>query len=342
MSNTTDYYIQKLHEDYSPRPVFAEISTGNWLYALAETIKAEYGNEPEEWQSSLSKSFSQIQNAGDFPLIHKSMRALSQGMSLCISFQHRKEQDFLPWNTVGLISDFYYAITNIFDAIILAQTNTTSDDHTKRINVFDGVKSLFPHPFDMSADFDITLWRSSLLVNKEHFQFKFPQIGISTNSASEGLINDWHNEITETLATDILLGYLRGTTGFQLELKCNDYKKSEKISSFRRIEHKNGVNPRLKNVKINFLTCLYRYRTKAHYRDFIYLTWNKFESSIHKSNNYIDARFVNSIYLVTNFSVCVAIKYLEKKIGRVNTQNLLTAVESQLKPNDRHPWAGFI
>jgi len=216
-----EYYEAKFFQDYNPNPVFAEISTGNWVYALANTIKLVHGNGPIEWRTSISNAFERIQNVNDFPLIHRSMRALSQGLSLTLSLEARKE-NFTPWHTVGLISDFYYSITNIFDVIIMGQVDSTYEDHTTRIRHFDGLRSLFPHPFDMISSFyDGSGWRNTLLVSKEHFRFEFPSLDYRTTNSSEGLINEWHDSINTSLAKDILLGYLRGTTGFLWEMKCN-------------------------------------------------------------------------------------------------------------------------
>lgn len=233
MPNEVNYYEGKLFEEYEPNPVFAEISTGNWIYALAKTIELTHGATPIEWRSSLGNAFNRVQNVNDFELIHRSMRALSQGMALTLSLDVRRAEAFCPWNTVGLISDFYYSITNIFDVVIMAQANTVYEDHTTRIRLFDGMRNYFPHPFDMISEFNNQNWRSSVLVTKEHFKFTFPSLGFTTDQSSEGLINLWHQEINADLSRDILLGYLRGTTGFLWELKCESYKTQHGIRDFR-------------------------------------------------------------------------------------------------------------
>jgi hypothetical protein len=337
-----DYYLSKLFEGYYPNPVFAEISTGNWVYALANTIENVHGTTIEQWKDSLQNSFSTIQNCGDFALLSQAMRSLSQGMSLCLSFEDRKNQDFKPWNTVGMISDFYYQLTNVFDVILMAQTNSLTDTHAKRISLFGGLCQNFPHPFNMISSFDATTgWTSQKLITKDFFKFTFPTLNFSTNNSSEGLINKWHNTMDSNLSRDILLGYLRGTTGYLWELKCDEYKKNAGVTSFRKQVDKNNINPKILKIQTNFLNCLFRYRTKAHYRDFIYLTWDQFEESIHKRNTYIDSKFVNSMFLISNFAICVTLRFLKAKIGSDNSKKLLAVLDDKLKPHIK-PWDGFL
>lgn len=330
-----------LFSGYGPNPVFAEISTGNWIYALDRTIRGTYGSSPEEWKDGLSDSFSRIQNTGSFPLLGKSLRALSQGMMLTLSFENRKSKPFHPWNTVGVISDFYYCITNLLDVIIMAQTGEEILNHTQRINLFGGISKKLPHPFDMLSSFSSESdWRETLLVTKDHFKFEFPSLGLSTSSASEGLINRWHDSMDPELGGDILLGYLRGTTGFIWEMKCKEFKERKGIGRINSRPLKNEINPSLKKMKINFLNCLYRYRTKAHYRDFIYLGWDCFEPSIRKSNNYIDDKFLDSIANISNFTVCVVFRFLKAKMGRENSKKVINVIQDTLKEHDP-PWQNY-
>lgn len=338
MSGDKDYYKKLLVQDYNPNPVFAEISTGNWVLALMIAIESEFGSNSEEWKSRLVPKFPKIQGKKDFPGIPMAMRALSQGMTLTMSLEGRAEAKFYPWDTVGLISDFYYCITNLFDVIIIGQTGSRPQTHASRINQFDGLKSHLAHPFDMFTCFNENLWNGSQLITKEHFTSHFPGKGIARDAASESSINKWHNDITVDLSNDILLGYLRGTTGFYWEEKCEEYKIKNGLKDFKTKEARQGINPALRNGNVNFLDCLYRYRTKAHYRDFIYLTNSCFEKTIHKANDYIDGKFTNSLFGISYFSTCLVIRYLEARLGRKEAYSALDAIRTSLKSYKNDLW----
>jgi len=164
----------------------------------------------------------------------------------------------------------------------------------------------------------------------------FPHVDIIMKQKDRILwIKNHCERLVELLSTD------QNGLKDQVTMKRETYKKQKSIPSIRRQEHKDELNPKLKRMRINFLNCLYRYRTKAHYRDFIYLTADQYEPSIHKKNIYIDNRFIESLFLISNFSVCVALKYLSAKIGVRNTQTLLLALEGKLKLHNS-PWNGFL
>ncbi|MDO9184133.1 MAG: hypothetical protein Q7U04_17095 [Bacteriovorax sp.] len=334
---TIEYYASLLRRDYVPNPVYAEISTGNWIRALRKCIEEEYGNNISEWEENLRGTFTTVQGR-EFENLPAALLCLSQGMSLTLSLKTRSTQPFFPWNTVGLISDFYYSITNLFNVVVIGQTDQLVENHRGRIKVFSGIKNIFPHPFNMYTEFNNSLWNQKKLITQEYYTSYLPSVGMVRNNASESSINSWHTEIDHELAQDIILGYMRGTTGFYLEEKTEAYKKKAKNENFMKQSHKDAVNPELKRGSTNFMSCLYRYRTKAHYRDFIYLTNHSYEPSNGRANNYIDQSYIDSLFVVSYFTTAMAIKYLIAKLGRENAYNAVNAIKQSFKAGAEDLW----
>ena len=337
MSSREDYYKGLLFSKYEPNPVYAETSTGNWVYALDSTIQYEYGQHPNEWKRKLSNSFLKVQGTSSIPDLHIVLKCLSQGMSLTLSLKSCSERDFVPWNTVGLISDFYYSLTNLIDVIIIGQGSPRPLNHTKRINQFDAFKVIMPHPFNMFTSFNPALWNQRTLISQKQYTSHFPSKGISSDTASESKINKRHQIISDVDASDIMLGYLRGTTGFYMDDIYDKFLKETGLPNFKTQKARDGVNPKLQNSNVNFLDCLYRYRTKAHYRDFLYLTNNCYDPTL-GYNDHINQNFIISLFNISHFMTEVAFRYLEARLGTQEKGHILKVLVGSHKSNKYGLW----
>jgi hypothetical protein len=131
-------------------------------------------------------------------------------------------------------------------------------------------------------------------------------------------------------AQDILHGYLRGTCDYYIQERTKDYKRKNNITALRAQAVKDPLNSKLQKLTINFMNCLFRYRTKAHYRDFSFLSY-KYTDSTNKTNNTIDIEFYNWLATIIEFTVSTATVHARYRLGKSITDQYLQDITGKIR-----------
>lgn len=320
-------------ENYEPDPIFAEISTGNWVRALASEIRRVHGETIEDWDCSITSEFTTIQGNSNCDFEPDAFRALFHAICLTSSFHRAGQLPYSSWDTVGQISNFYYTLLNYFNVPIIFQCNRVYKDHTSIQSAYDSLKQKFPHPFNMFTSFDESSWNGQRLISEENYIIHFPSRAISLRRASSGSINIRHDNVQmEANSLDILAGYLRGSIVFRMDRKKERFLERRGYANFRTNAAKDEINPTLKKCGTHFMNLAYRYRTKAHYRDFIYLTMSY--SDEFRRNDYIDNLLFKEMFFISKFLCRTILRFLERKIGASEVSRLKISITSMLKDSD--------
>lgn len=327
--------------------VYAEQSTYNWVLAVASEIINTHGHTIDDWKASLHNHFSQtIHNPPKRVKDRKVFQKIFHGISLGHSIRNKYNSNYFNYSDcVGTISDFYYAIYNIFISFSMSLDTPENTNHGQNINVFDSIKGKLPYPFNIYSEYDDNLKTGNRLIKSEHYVHNLPGI-LSTSDTSDREINGNHFDfpLSSTISQDILHGYLRGTVEYYIWEKNSSYKKKHKIKSINTNVHKAAANKMVEKLNINFLRCLFRYRTKAHYRDFLYLTYN-YTDQDGKVNNTMNIEFYNHLATIIEFANCCTIIHARYRIGRETTNLYLQDMDSAIKdtiPENGNYWMGLI
>ena len=323
-----------IKEDQDRDCIYAELATYNWALAIASEIINTHGNSTSNWKASLEKHYSQIKTS---PPTRIQKRKISQkifhAINLGLSIRNKYINNYFNcYDIVGTISDFYYALYNIFNATSMSWDIPENTSHGKNIKIFGSLRDKYPYPFNIHAILSPSYVQGDTLINLNDFIYHLPGV-ISTSNTSTSNINIPQGAfpLQSSVAQDIILGYLRGNVEYLIEdIKKPFVKKYQLKTGVRKKEHKRLINPQLSKIDVNFLRCLYRYRTKAHYRDFVYLTY-KYTNFEGKQNNAMNIELYNALATIVEFSVCCSVINFNYKFGKQVTQKYLNDMTVKLK-----------
>ncbi len=332
-------------KDKDPSPYYAELATYNWVLAIYSEIINNYGPTHLEWKACLETFYQNFpyKPPDDFKerrIFQKIFQSICLGISIRTKFERNY---FNHHDIVGTISDFYYSVYNSAISFAMQRNFPENDAHGKNIRIFNSLIEDFPYPVNLHATFDSSRWNERILINQDHFDYVFSGHKTLTGTSQE-LINRNHfsNLIDSVTSQDILLGYLRGTVDWYIWKDAEKFKKEKKITRLNRQDDKNSLNTQLKKTHITFFNCLFRYRTKAHYRDFLYLTYNYTdENGI--VNHRMDIHFYRYLFTISEFLTITTIIHCKKRLGATKTRLYLQEISTQIKGHnlDKY-WELFI
>lgn len=331
--------------DKDPPPYFAELATYNWPLAVYSEIINSYGQTHAEWKHHLEQFYLSFPHSPPTSVVERRIfQKIFHSICLGISIRTKYEKAyFYHHDIVGTISDFYYSIYNSVISVAIQRNIPEKDAHGKNINIFNSHNQYFPYPFNIHTAFNQTRWNGRVLITQNEFDYVLPQRQILSTTSNE-LINRNHYSIligTE-VAQDILLGYLRGTVDWYIWKDSAKFKKEKRVARLNRQADKDLLNNQLKKTQVTFLNCLYRYRTKAHYRDFLYLTYN-YTDDRGQVNNQMNIHLYKYLFTISEFLTMSTLAHCKKRLGATKTRQYLREISNQIKGDglDKY-WELFI
>jgi len=332
-------------DDKDPPPYFAELATYNWPLAIYSEIVNHYGPTHLGWKTHLEQFYlnsphSPPNDVTERRIFQKIFHSICLGISIRTKFERAY---FNHHDIVGTISDFYYSVYNSAISIALQRNIGEKDAHGKNISIFNSHKQFFPYPFNIHTTFEAARWNNRILINQDHFDYVLPGHRTLTGTSNELINRNHHSQLIGSGASqDILLGYLRGTVDWYIWKDSVKFKKEKRIARLNRQADKDLLNNQLKKTHITFLNCLYRYRTKAHYRDFLYLTYNYVDDR-GQVNNQMDIHLYKYLFTISEYLTMTTIAHCKKRLGAAKTKLYLQEISSQIKgPGLDKYWELFI
>jgi hypothetical protein len=156
-----------------PNSVYAELSAYNWIAAVYSEIVNTHSSSIENWKHSLKNQFCQtphttLNNVEERKVYQKIFHGISLGQSIRTKYYNNY---FYYSDLVGTISDFYYALYNLFNSISMARDIPENTAHGKNISVFHTIKKYLPYPFNINSKFDSSTWNGKNLINNDNFLY---------------------------------------------------------------------------------------------------------------------------------------------------------------------------
>ena|GEM_PF-1977103 len=302
-------YQQILQEDNVRNPIWSLKGLTNWMKALDIEIRGEHGTTPAEQFESCRKHFSGItQRQGEVklaPVFEPLYAALNFSMALTSMSQENRP---VPWILPSAIVTWYYCFYNALRAVFTAQGIDAIDTHAwlyKR-GMNSDLREKLPHPLNMVAS-----W-----VRNEEYSLLLPDYPRDSN------INLNRNfDGSREMARGMLLSYLKGTADFYAGQTKEQLKKQHKFDSFRTNEAKAARDKAIEKT-INFGYCAFRYRGKANYRDFIYLSYAPEEEVLNG--------FMNALSSSSQFAFVLALAFVERRLGSKTVRQFLDDVRQHM------------
>ncbi|HNE04991.1 MAG TPA: hypothetical protein PLT08_10765, partial [Anaerolineales bacterium] len=231
-----------------------------------------------------------------------------------------------PWIRPTAIVDWYYAVYFSIRAILPIFGHQIPEDHSKTAKfVASTFRTHLPYPFDMFARRTIGEKYNTYIGGLQLQHYDLNRSFYSMSSISQGM----------------LAQYLGGTAEwYAIRTKKNilaDKKKG--ISNFRTKNAREERDRRLTS-EIGFLHCAYRQRTKANYRDAIYLAYH-YGEEIGLEN------FMSNLSASAKFASINAIACTEYFIGRNDVKAFIGDLSVNLRgidiagPSEKY-WSEFL
>lgn len=329
---TNEYWlydqITESRDDREPR--LALLSTVNWARVVAFEIVQEHGSSPkQQFESSLKNIRANFQGGGETLGNAAIFEPLFASLNFALSVASLSDQSnaalIKPWLIPSTIVSWYYAIYNSFKAIYAACNIKAPDTHSGAIKTLSNtIVKKMPHPFNMQAE-----W-----VKNEEFTKVLPSIHGETQGGQ--LISEFDG--SRACAQKMLIGYLSGTTKREVDIAKERIANKNSFPSFRAKEARAIRDKELEKMKINFLSCAYRYRGKANYRDAIYISYG-----VNDINQQAD--FLGSLATSGKFAFINALAVASFRLKNGEASKFLRDVDSNMRGLDSSNirfWDGLI
>lgn len=315
-------------DDGNRKPSFSVRGIDNWFRALRFEIENTHGKTVQQ----------QIESCRDFYSGDKSIKAnpntangkmfeqlfFSVIYSMTVD-RFSSQLSTAPWIRPTAIVDWYYAVYFSIRAILPIFGHQISEDHAKTAKfVASTFRTHLPYPFDMLArrttgeEYDTYIGGAQPQHHDLNRSF-FPM---------------------SSIAQGMLAQYLGGTAEWYSTRTKNNILSDKKlrIKNFRTILARAERDRRLTD-EIGFLHCAYRQRTKANYRDAIYLAY-------HYGEEIGLETFATNLSASAKFASINAIACTEHYIGRNDVKSFIEDLSVNLrgidiaKPSEKY-WAEF-
>ncbi len=313
-------YNQIVSEESDREPRLALLSTINWAKALAFEIEQEHGATPQEqYQSCLQFHRSTTQGngttLGNAAVFEPLFSSLNNTLTLVTLSHESSKLDARPWIIPGLIVCWYYAVYTSIRAILAANNIGAPDTHTGVIKTLNNsFRNRLPHPLNMQAK-----W-----LRNEEFSKELPSC-LNQQLKGRQLISNFDG--TRKCAQEMLIGYLSGTIDREAGIIKERLKSKHKLDSFRTKAAKQVRDDAFKQLEANFMSCAFRYRGKANYRDAIYISYGARELV---ERNELVGSLTNS----ARFAFLNALAFITYRVGPETTKKFILDVTTNLRGID--------
>ncbi|MCC6629122.1 MAG: hypothetical protein IT340_17170 [Chloroflexi bacterium] len=295
--------------------VFILKSTVNWAAALRCEIEAAHGVSPAEQVASLRQHFRR--HAPAAPAATRAGEVyclLFQALTSGTSFQTISTPERVPpWLYPTVVVAWYYTHYQVARAIEIGSGCPPKDDHASVAATFNQVASRMPHPYDMSARFQRSDGRCK------------PCLPRNAEAVPTRLVLTFDH--SQAMAQGMLLNYLEGTGDRERDRIEAMIKKDKDVpyTDFRTQQARAYRNGKLaERPPFNFMHCAYRYRTKANYRDPLYLTYGSREDAAFRG-------FARNLAVSARFAVLCGIAHAERRYGRAETAAFIADLEQHFR-----------
>jgi hypothetical protein len=291
-------YEQISNQDNSRKPSFSVQAVSNWYKALKFEIENKHGKSTTE----------QIESCRNFYRKHKSNKPshtfphsdIFEHLTFSVIYAMTVDRFALelsqtPWIRPTAIVDWYYAIYFSIRSMLPIFGHKIPEDHSKTAKfVSSTFRTHLPYPFDMLAQRTEGEEYAIFINGSQPVHYDLNRTFLPIDSIAQGM----------------LAQYLQGTATWNAEkTKSNILRDNKNIENFRSKNARKIRDSRL-IPEIVFLHCAYRQRTKANYRDSIYLSYDYGE------NINLDT-FIGNLSVSAKFASITAIACIEHYIGHL-------------------------
>ena len=126
----------------------------------------------------------------------------------------------------------------------------------------------------------------------------------------------------------LLVGYLSGTKTREVDIIKERLKNDKKLNSFRTNEAKALRDSKLKGSQFNFMSCAFRYRGKANYRDGIYISYGA-------RNIANGSEFLEALSFTSRFAFVCSLAFVTHRIGEQKTKRFIDDISINLRGNNQ-------
>lgn len=315
-------------DDGNRKPSFSVRGIDNWFRALRFEIESAHGKTVQQQIESCRNFHSRdrAKKASTNLSIGELFEQLFFSVIYCMTVDRlASELGKTPWVRPTAIVDWYYAVYFSTRSVMPIFGHKVPEEHSGTANFATRTfRTHLPYPFDMFArrregeDYDTFIGG----IQPEHYDLN--RSFLHTSSIAQGM----------------LAQYLNGTAIWNVEKKKKKILQDNKtIKDFRSKAARQLRDKRL-IPEIGFLHCAYRQRTKANYRDAIYLSYNYGEDIT------LDT-FLYSLSVSAKFASINAIACVEHYIGRNDTKAFIEDLSVNLrgvdiaKPSEKY-WTDFL
>ena len=313
-------YAHVVQEQDSRAPYFSEQSALNWMRALSFEITRQNGaNFRKQFEACRSAVRGQPKPAlpplGVGAVFEPLFGAVTNAMSLA-----RLAADPAPFHRPASVVTWYYAIYNSVRAMFAAMGQPVGENHTAAMNAFaSNLRMRLPHPFNIHARH----------ARNEDYATMLPSYpGVPSCNVSSTF------DPSAGTAQGMLLEYLSGTARWYVERTKEKLRTQRGITNFRKRSDRELRNKWLQK-DIAFLHCAFRYRTKANYRDAIYLAYGARELHVARA-------FAEDLAIVAQFMALSAFAFCEWLVGPDHLDNFTADLDENIRGiNDTRPSEAF-
>ncbi len=299
--------------------IFATISSVNWLKALSFELEERHGDTEELWAESLSNHFLglNIKKINDFSNEEQTeiFRKLTSSIIFSWSIKELNLKDGNLYQMgVGAVADFFYCLSHSISLMLKLNTGHTPTNHESMIKHYSNsaLRGEMPHPFNafLKRTNDPTN-----LISKKDYEAIFPSLSLNIKKSKGNINSPKHRNglVSRDDSIDILAGYLFGVFGFKYDDRKLALKKKG-IERFTKAEDKEKLKKSLPN-EFSFMDCLYRYRTKFHYRENICFA-SSMSHGDWDNQGMVDSEYFKSLQTVSRFIVMCAFRCLDRSMER--------------------------
>ena len=313
-------YDQVVAEQGDRTPYFSEQSALNWMRALSFEISRENGeNSREQFQSCRAALHRQAKPAQRTLSLASVFEPLFGAVTNAMSLS-RLALDPAPFHRPSAVVTWYYAVYGAVRAMFAAAGQVVGDHHSVAMKAFASVlRTRLPHPLNMYARH----------LKQEEYAVVLPAY---PNVASMNISGAF--DPSAKTSQGMLLEYLSGTARWYTGRTKEQLRKRRGISDFRKKVDREARDQALQK-DIAFLHCAFRYRTKANYRDAIYLTYGAREFTVASA-------FAEDLAVVARFAVLCAFAFCEWLVGQEQLQSFLVDLDQNIRGiNQSKPMEAF-
>lgn len=315
--------------DNSRKPAFSVRAINNWFKALRFEIESAHGKTVVE-QIESSRKFYEKDKPKKITCTSphgEIFEHLFFSVIYCMTVDRfASELSTTPWIHPTAIVDWYYAIYFSLRTMLPVFGHKIPEDHSKTAKfVTCTFRTHLPYPFDMFArrtkgeDYEV------FLNGSQPETYDLNRTFISAHFVAQGM----------------LAQYLLGTADWNTKKIKNGILNDKKlnITNFHSRRAQTLRDSRLIS-EIGFLHCAYRQRTKANYRDAIYLSYD-YGEEINLDN------FTRNLSVSAKFASITAIACVEHYMGRQSVQAFIEDLNRNLRganialPSEKY-WADFL